>query len=121
MQLVAVIHGFGGWNLAGDIIMNHINDFLLIKLDLSPSKHPSIYVQPFDLLSWIKFRGPESGKVTAKFQLYKSFQSLRTQGPQDLFEAPFSSHQKRSWPRKNPRAFLLLAPNFKIKSWLEVP
>jgi hypothetical protein len=23
--------------------MNHINDFLLIKLDLSPSKHPIIY------------------------------------------------------------------------------
>ncbi len=40
MQLVAVIHGFGGWNFAGDIIMNHINDFLLIKLDLSSSKHP---------------------------------------------------------------------------------
>jgi hypothetical protein len=43
MQLVAVIHGFGGWNFAGDIIMNHINDFLLIKLDLLPSKHPNIY------------------------------------------------------------------------------
>jgi hypothetical protein len=34
MPLVAVIHGFGGRNFAGDIIMNHINDFLLIKLDL---------------------------------------------------------------------------------------
>jgi hypothetical protein len=34
MQLVAVIHGFGGWNFAGDITLNHINDFLLIKLDL---------------------------------------------------------------------------------------
>jgi hypothetical protein len=32
--LVASIHGFGGWNFAGDITMNHINDFLLIKLDL---------------------------------------------------------------------------------------
>jgi hypothetical protein len=34
MQLVALIHGFGGWNFASDIIMNHIYDFLLIKLDL---------------------------------------------------------------------------------------
>ncbi len=40
MLLVAVMHGFGGWNFAGDITMNHIYDFLLIKLDLSPSKHP---------------------------------------------------------------------------------
>jgi hypothetical protein len=44
MQLVAIIHGFGGWNFAGDITLNHINDFLLIKLDLSPSKHPTIYI-----------------------------------------------------------------------------
>jgi hypothetical protein len=25
---------FGGWNFAGDFTMNHIYDFLLIKLDL---------------------------------------------------------------------------------------
>ncbi len=34
MPLVADILGFGGWNFAGDITMNHIIDFLLIKLDL---------------------------------------------------------------------------------------
>jgi hypothetical protein len=34
MQLLAVIHGFGGLNFAGDITMNHIYDFLLIKLNL---------------------------------------------------------------------------------------
>jgi hypothetical protein len=33
MQLLAVILGFGGWNFAGDIIMNHIIHFLLLQLD----------------------------------------------------------------------------------------
>ncbi len=33
MQLLAVILGFGGWNFAGDIIMNHIIYFLLLQLD----------------------------------------------------------------------------------------
>jgi hypothetical protein len=43
MPLVAVIQGFDAWNFAGDITMNHINDFLLIQQDLSPSKHPIKY------------------------------------------------------------------------------
>jgi hypothetical protein len=43
MQLLPVILGFGGWNFAGDIIMNHINDFLLLELDLTLPKHPNIY------------------------------------------------------------------------------
>jgi hypothetical protein len=33
IQLLAVILGFGGWNFAGDIIMNHIIHFLLLQLD----------------------------------------------------------------------------------------
>ncbi len=34
MHLLAVILGFGGCNFAGDIIMNHIIDFLLLQLGL---------------------------------------------------------------------------------------
>jgi hypothetical protein len=33
MHLLAVILGFGSWNFAGDIIMNHIIHFLLLQLD----------------------------------------------------------------------------------------
>jgi hypothetical protein len=33
IQLLAVILGFGGWNFAGDIIMNHIIHFLLLQFD----------------------------------------------------------------------------------------
>ncbi len=43
MQLLAAIHGFGGWNFAGDMIMNHIIHFLLLQLDLTLPKHPSLY------------------------------------------------------------------------------
>ncbi len=44
MQLLAVILGFGGWNFAGDMIMNHIFHFLLLQLDLTLPKHPNIYL-----------------------------------------------------------------------------
>jgi hypothetical protein len=40
MYLPALILGF-----AGDIIMNHNIDFLLLKLDLTPLKHPNIYAK----------------------------------------------------------------------------
>jgi hypothetical protein len=43
MHLLAVILEFGGWTFAGDIIMNHIIHFLLLQLDLTLPKHPSIY------------------------------------------------------------------------------
>ncbi len=43
MQLLAVILEFGGWNFAGDIIMNHIIHFLLLQLDLTLPKHPNNY------------------------------------------------------------------------------
>ncbi len=33
MQLLAIILGFGGWNFAGDFIMNHIIHFFLLQLD----------------------------------------------------------------------------------------
>jgi hypothetical protein len=44
--LLAVILGFGGWNFAGDIIMNHIIHFLLLQLDLALPKHPNIHGYP---------------------------------------------------------------------------
>ncbi len=49
--------------------------------------------------SWI-----ESRKLPAKFQLCRSFQLPRTQRPQGFFRAPYWSHQKRSWPKKNSSA-----------------
>ncbi len=79
-------------------------------------------VQPIDLLSWIKISRfwIESRKLPAKFQLCKSFQSLRTQGPQGFFGAPYWSHQKRSWPQKIPRAcfdLLSLCVKFQDHIW----
>ncbi len=56
MQLVALILGFGVWNFACDIIMNHINDFLLIKLDLKEEVWiPNALIFIIIILSILKF------------------------------------------------------------------
>jgi hypothetical protein len=67
--------------------------------------------------AWIEPR-----KLYAKFQLCKSFQSLRTQKPQDFFGASYwKATRKDPDPEKIPMTSLICVPNFKVISGLEVP
>ncbi len=59
MQLLAVMLGFGGWNFAGDIIMNHIIHFLLSQLDPKEKLKFSNTLE-FSVISYIKGKRPKS-------------------------------------------------------------